>query len=283
MKMYHFFGAILLVLCLAVAAPAQAAGETSDLKLGLKGESSSRPTRSLGEFNVSLDSTLAPQRTMADIVRPTRDLVDLPRATALVPQPPEVTEEPSITPDTPASEGDVSDVRPNLSSTFTFRPGYLQTSLNSRFSAPTTARTLRQNSPRLTLTGSNQQETLPIVRLTAPAPVAIFANRIRARGALPSAAPGSLMNTPTTPTTPSVVDHYLLEATYNFNPAVQGKVSYQRSQFDPTITSQDLQVEGTVDTGKNTAIKAGFQNRTNPTSPEKPGHKKVFTEFILKF
>ncbi|HNV68701.1 MAG TPA: hypothetical protein PKO06_03320, partial [Candidatus Ozemobacteraceae bacterium] len=229
-KQRFIISIVFLALCLFLAAPVFAADEPSGLKLDLKGESSPRLPRSLGEFNVSLDSTLAPQRTMADTIRPTRDLLDLPRAKVVSPElEAQNTDdtEPLVTTPTPVSPNSQS-----LSSTFTFRPGYLQTNLTDRFTSRST-RTVRPQGSRLSLTGITQQEPLPLVTLPAPTPTPVFANRVRPRGALPSAAPGSPILLPSPAVVPSVVDHYLLEATYNFNPAVQGKVSYQRSQFDP--------------------------------------------------
>lgn len=82
------------------------------------------------------------------------------------------------------------------------------------------------------------------------------------------------------------MQNYYLEATYNFRPSLKGKVSYKKSQVDPAEQNEDLQVEGIVETGKDTMIKAGYRNQSTQESHEtkKPANdKKVWTEFILKF
>ncbi|HOY66524.1 MAG TPA: hypothetical protein PLP29_06515 [Candidatus Ozemobacteraceae bacterium] len=80
--------------------------------------------------------------------------------------------------------------------------------------------------------------------------------------------------------------NYYLEAIYSFLPAVQGKVSYKRSEIETLNPNENVQVEGIVEAGQDVIIKAGYRNETTVSDQKdrRPASdKKVWTEFILKF
>lgn len=83
----------------------------------------------------------------------------------------------------------------------------------------------------------------------------------------------------------ALASRYYLEAVYNFQPKVQGKVSYKRSMIDTIESEEELQVEGIVEANRNILIKAGYNNETRPeiNEPKATKDSKVWTEFILKF
>ena len=82
-----------------------------------------------------------------------------------------------------------------------------------------------------------------------------------------------------------MLNNYYLEAMYRFRPAVQGKVSYEKSLVDSLQANENLQLEGIVDTSRDVTIKAGFRNQVTPEARQRRsvGDQKVWTEFILKF
>lgn len=82
-----------------------------------------------------------------------------------------------------------------------------------------------------------------------------------------------------------MLNNYYLEAMYKFRPAVQGKVSYEKSLVDSLEANENLQLEGIVETGKDVTIKAGYRNQFSPEAKQRRsvGDQKVWTEFILKF
>ncbi len=81
------------------------------------------------------------------------------------------------------------------------------------------------------------------------------------------------------------LDNYYLEAIYNFRPSLQGKVSYKKSVIETVDQNEKLQVEGIVEAGKDVLIKAGYRNQTAPEVKDRKPSKdtQVWTEFILKF
>ena len=83
----------------------------------------------------------------------------------------------------------------------------------------------------------------------------------------------------------ALASRYYLEAVYNFNPSLQGKVSFRRSMIDTFDSEEKLQVEGIVEANRNMLIKAGYNNEIRPEITDTKSSKdtKVWTEFILKF
>jgi len=270
-----------------------------ELKLELKGEKKPVPNRdSLGEFRISLDSPLTldgpAERERSDsifqpVTRESRDpslILNGPPAEGPI----------LLTSERP--EAGLSHVRRvvsrDIGSTLTLTAGYIE---GNDASKPSDARAIgaktrlgrwsvygefaREETSRLTLDLRNGA--------AGGEPVRPLLNRtINPGGA------GSLRDARLTlPSTDlpeggaNPLDRYYLEAVYSFRPTVQGKVSYQRALIDASTRREDLRLEGSVETGRDTLLKAGFRNQTSPDAREpstRPvNDKKVWTEFILKF
>ncbi len=82
----------------------------------------------------------------------------------------------------------------------------------------------------------------------------------------------------------AIASDYYLEAVYSFKPTLKGKVAFKRSMIDTFESKENVTVEGIMETGSNTAIKAGYSNENLiEVETDKAKEEKVWTEFILKF
>ncbi|HEY9069601.1 MAG TPA: hypothetical protein VIV61_05055 [Candidatus Ozemobacteraceae bacterium] len=152
---------------------------------------------------------------------------------------------------------------------------------------------------RLSLYGEFEKDTVSKMSFkTAPEsapvdPVPLSNLSARAvRASTPSQDPAARLTRPldahaaTEDVSALALKNYYLEAIYSFLPAVQGKVSYKRSEIETLNPNENVQVEGIVEAGQDVIIKAGYRNETTVSDQKdrRPASdKKVWTEFILKF
>ena len=263
--------------------------EKGGFELDLK---SNKPAseRSLGEFNLSLDSQIFQEKTLADSITTSRAPDDVPRAGGFVLDTQASQEPPSPPPaqkPISAATAPIPDWNARVSPTLTFSGSFSQPALTKASVVPNGVGAQKQVG-RWHLYGEyGHADTTYIPSSLNPAPTyssKISASRVRTDD-LPRAGfapvPGGNLPELSIPS----VDNYYLEAIYNFNPTLTGRFSYQRSQFETLQRKEDLKVEGSVDASRNVTIKAGFSNKSGPDTGERKvvPEKNVFTEFILKF
>lgn len=284
---------VLVAVQLAVLAPAVPA-QTPELRLRLSSEQDSRPAvPALGEFRISLDSqVLTPERgfsLIADEFQP----------------PPFRAAERQLVLQTTAWESDalarsagttVGD-RPavagrrgrDLTPTLTWNTGYLHDAPNlidagigvgrRRGRWAVYGKFARRDIPPLPTVAPTDRTAVPMPPRTR-ANISVFNGQAAQAGRRPLDPHGL-----TDPVSSFFRDNYYLEAIYNFLPSFQGKVSYNRAVAETLDENEKLQVEGTVEAGKDVLIKAGYRNERLPELEHRRNSQdtKVWTEFILKF
>ncbi|NLI75925.1 MAG: hypothetical protein GX442_05715 [Candidatus Riflebacteria bacterium] len=284
---------VLVAVQLVVLAPAGPA-QTPELRLRLSSEQDSRPAApALGEFRISLDSqVLSPERgfsLIADEFQPPpfraadRQLVLQTTAweAGALPRPP----------GNPAGDRPAASSRPgrDLAPTLTWNAGYLHDVPDPADAGIGMGRRrgrwavygefARQDIPPLPTVAPADRTAVPMPPRTL-ANISVFNGEAARAGRRPLDPHGL-----TDPVSSFFRDNYYLEAIYDFLPSFQGKVSYNRAVAETLDENEKLQVEGTVEAGKDVLIKAGFRNERLPEVEHRRNAQdtKVWTEFILKF
>jgi hypothetical protein len=267
-----------------------------DLNLQLRNKSEFAPMPKSGEFNISLDSQLfdqnLPARQIADVK------LEEPASESLIEEPfslstvdsmsfidnnqrfkPGVDEDLKLV--SSSLSKDAQDER-RFSSTLTLTTGYNDLDL---LNAERNELRLEKRMGKFKILG--EFEKRDITRI--PVPVNNRNGNFSTNANTPLIR-GSVINNPINENdqqnkNTALASRYYLEAVYNFQPKVQGKVSYKRSMIDTIESEEELQVEGIVEANRNILIKAGYNNETRPeiNEPKATKDSKVWTEFILKF